>query len=160
MLKGIQKCIPFLLTKDIAICYNYEKGKELPMSVKEKIKSFKERVKLRKHRKTYSFIVAGIIVVVCFCWWLFGTNTGWIARTSWDKTFDTHSIHTVTVYDSVGEPVRVYKGTYNVEDRGKYWIIMNVNTSERINVYGNSMIIIDEGDKGEHIPAKTGEEGE
>ena len=37
---------------------------------------------------------------------------------------------------------------------------MNINTGERINVYGNSMIIIDEGDKEEHILAKTGEEGE
>ena len=81
------------------------------MNIKEKIESFKQKAKPRKHRKAYSFIVAGLIVVICFCWWLFGTNTGWIARTSWDKTFDTQSIHTVTIYDSIGEPVRVYKGT-------------------------------------------------
>lgn len=130
------------------------------MKIKEKLVILAEKVKPKRHRKAYSFIIAGLIVVVCFCWWLFDTNTGWIARTSWDKTFDTTSEHIVTVYDGVGNPVRVYKGTYNVEDRGKYWIIMNVNTGERINVYGNSMIIIDEGNKGEVIPSRSGEKGE
>ena len=130
------------------------------MKIKEKLVILAEKVKPKRHRKAYSFIIAGLIVVVCFCWWLFDTNTGWIARTSWDKTFDTTSEHIVTVYDGVGNPVRVYKGTYNVEDRGKYWIIMNVNAGERINVYGNSMIIIDEGNKGEVIPSRSGEKGE
>lgn len=95
------------------------------------------------HKKMYSFIIAGLLVVFMFLWWLFGTNTGWIARTSWDKTFDTTSIHVITVYDATGNPLCVYEGTYTVEDRGKYWIVMNRTTHERINVYGDATVIID-----------------
>lgn len=116
----------------------------MALDFKSRINKIKEGWKKKGHKKVYSFIIAGIMVVVMFFTWLFGTNTGWIARTSWEKTFDTESYHLVTVYSADGATIRHYEGTYNVEDRGKYWIIMNVNTGERINVYGDSMIIIDE----------------
>lgn len=111
---------------------------------KEKIKNIFEKIKPSgSHKKIYSFLLAGILVVSLFLWWLFGSNMGWIARTSWEKTFDTTSIHLITVYDATGDPICVYEGTYTVEDRGKYWIVMNQQTGERINVYGQATIIID-----------------
>ena len=98
---------------------------------------------ITKHRKLYSVLSAVLVVLILFSIWLFNTNMGWIARSSWNKTFDTTSVHSVTVYGSTGNVLAEYLGTYNVEDRGRYWIIMNVNTGERINVYGDCAIILD-----------------
>lgn len=115
----------------------------MAFDIKNNLKKVKNKFTIKGHKKILFYAIAALIVVVLFLVWLFDTNMGWIARSSWDKTFDTDSIHVVTVYDATGSVIKRYEGTYNVEDRGKYWIIMNVNTGERINIYGDCVLIID-----------------
>lgn len=69
------------------------------------------------------------------------------------KTFEINRERIVTVYSADGEPVRKFIGTYNVEIfNDQYLVIMNQNTGERINVYGDSSIIIDESPDFNHLP--------
>ena len=87
-----------------------------------------------------------------FLIWLTQTNQGWIARNSFMKTFETNRERVVTVYGANGQPVREFVGTYNVEFfSDKYLVIMNQNTGERVNVYGNSVIVIDESPDYSHL---------
>lgn len=66
------------------------------------------------------------------------------------NTYGPHNLLLVKRSDRVdkygkGEPIRRFKGTYNVEFfNNKYIVIMNQHTGERVNVYGNSTIVIDE----------------
>ena len=111
--------------------------------VKEWVQSIKE--KLRGHHRWKTFAYAGIVVTCLFLIWLTQTNQGWIARNSFMKTFETNRERVVIVYSADGEPVRKFIGTYNVEFfSDKYLVIMNQNTGERVNVYGSSVIVIDE----------------
>ena len=117
--------------------------------VKEWVQSIKE--KLRGHHRWKTFAYAGIVVMCLFLIWLTQTNQGWIARNSFLKTFDTQRQRVVTVYGANGEPIREFKGTYNVEIfNDEYLVIMNQNTGERVNVYGGSTIVIDESPQFDH----------
>lgn len=128
--------------------------------VKEWVQSIKE--KLRGHHRWKTFAYAGIVVMCLFLIWLTQTNQGWIARNSFMKTFETNRERVVIVYSADGEPVRKFIGTYNVEFfSDKYLVIMNQNTGERVNVYGSSVIVIDESpdyshsiEEGEHTSQK------
>ena len=72
-------------------------------------------------------------------------------QNSFLKTFDTQRERVVTVYGANGEPIREFKGTYNVEIfNDEYLVIMNQNTRERVNVYGGSTIVIDESPQFDH----------
>lgn len=111
--------------------------------IKNRVQTLKEKIK--GHHKWKMFLYAGIIIFILGIIWLTQTNQGWIARNSFFKTFDTNRERIVTVYGANGEPIRRFKGTYNVEFfNNKYIVIMNQHTGERVNVYGNSTIVIDE----------------
>lgn len=112
-------------------------------NVKSRVQNLKK--KTQGHHKWKMFLYAGIFILILGIIWLTQTNQGWIARNSFLKTFDTTTERIVTVYGANGEPIRYFEGTYNVENfNGQYWIIMNQQTGERVNIYGNSTIIIDE----------------
>lgn len=107
--------------------------------------------KIRGHHKWKMFLYAGIIVLILGVIWLMQTNRGWVARNNFFKTFDTNRERIVTVYGANGEPVRKFKGTYNVEFfDDKDIVIMNQHTGEIVNVYGNSTIVIDESPEFDH----------
>lgn len=113
--------------------------------VQEKMGKIKEKVKPPSRSRTISILCAAGLIVCLFLIWLLGTNTGWIARNSFFKTFDTVTQRIVTVYGANGELIRYFEGSYNVENfNNQYWVIMNQRTGERINIYGDSTIIIDE----------------
>ena len=123
------------------------------MSVFSNIKSRVQNLgeKLKGHKKWKMFLYAGILILISMTIWLTQTNQGWIARNSFLKTFDTQRERIVTVYGANGEPIREFKGTYNVEIfNDKYLVIMNQNTGERVNVYGGSTIVIDESPQFDH----------
>jgi hypothetical protein len=54
-------------------------------SFKDRVQNIKEKTK--GHHKWKMFLYAGIIVSIMFFTWLFGTNTGWLARQSLMKIF-------------------------------------------------------------------------
>lgn len=113
--------------------------------VQEKLGKIKEKVKLPSRSRTISVLCAAGLIICLFLIWLLGTNTGWIARNSFFKTFDIDTQRIVTVYGANGELIRYFEGSYNVENfNNQYWVIMNQRTGERINIYGDSTIIIDE----------------
>ena len=113
--------------------------------VQEKIGKIKEKVKLPSRSRIISVLCAAGLIICLFLIWLLGSNQGWIARNSFFKTFDINTQRIVTVYGANGELIRYFEGTYNVENfNNQYWIIMNQHTGERINIYGDSTIIIDE----------------
>lgn len=113
--------------------------------VQEKLGKIKEKVKLPSRSRTISVFCAAGLIICLFLIWLLGTNTGWIARNSFFKTFDIDTQRIVTVYGANGELIRYFEGSYNVENfNNQYWVIMNQRTGERINIYGDSTIIIDE----------------
>ena len=127
------------------------------MSVFSNIKSRVQNLgeKFKGHKKWKMFLYAGILILILVTIWLTQTNQGWIARNSFLKTFDTKRERIVTVYGANGEPIREFKGTYNVEIfNDKYLVIMNQNTGERVNVYGGSTIVIDESPQFNHTLAE------
>ena len=118
-------------------------------NAKSRVQNLRE--KLKGHKKWKMFLYAGILILTSGVIWLTQTNQGWIARNSFFKTFDTNRERIVTVYGANGEPVRRFEGTYNVEFfNDKYLVIMNQHTGERVNVYGNSTIVIDESPQFDH----------
>ena len=127
------------------------------MSVFSNIKSRVQNLgeKLKGHKKWKMFLYAGILIFISGTIWLTQTNQGQIARNSFLKTFDTQRERIVTVYGANGEPIREFKGTYNVEIfNDEYLVIMNQNTGERVNVYGGFSIVIDESPKFDHTVIK------
>lgn len=113
--------------------------------VQEKMGKIKEKVKLPSRSRIISVLCAAGLIICLFLIWLLGSNQGWIARNSFFKTFDINTQRIVTVYGANGELIRYFEGTYNVENfNNQYWVIMNQHTGERINIYGDSTIIIDE----------------
>lgn len=113
--------------------------------IQEKMGKIKEKVKLPSRSRIISVLCAAGLIICLFLIWLFGSNTGWIARNSFFKTFDISTQRIVTVYGANGELIRYFEGSYNVENfNNQYWVIMNQHTGERINIYGDSTIIIDE----------------
>ena len=118
-------------------------------NIQSRVQSLKK--KTQGYHKWKMFLYAGIIILIAGVIWLTQTNQGWIARNSFFKTFDTNRERIVTVYGANGEPVRRFEGTYNVEFfDDKYLVIMNQHTDERVNVYGNSTIVIDESPQFDH----------
>ena len=127
------------------------------MSAYEKIKNGVSnlRQKVKGHHKWKMFLYAAIMIVIAFTIWLTSTNRGWIARSSFMKTFDVETQRIVMVYSADGSKIREFRGTYNVEFfSDDYLIIMNQKTGERVNLYGASTIVVDEAPEfvNEHIP--------
>ena len=104
------------------------------------------------------FIYIAIILVLMGTLWVATTNRGWIARDSFMKTFATDRERVVTVYSEDGTVIRQFCGTYNVEFfNDDYIVVMNQRTGERVNVYGQGSIIIDEDPAHDHMPPEEKE---
>lgn len=108
--------------------------------VKKGVNSIRE--KTQGHRKWKMSIYAGIIVILAGYIWLFHTNTGWLARTSFDKTFRKDLDRIVRIYAG-NELVDTYVGHYAVEQYQGYLVVIDFDNHERINIYGEVTAIVD-----------------
>lgn len=114
------------------------------MNVKDKLGRIKEKLTFRHHKKAYSFIVAGVIVIALFLTWFLGTPTGQLAQQSFSKSFnDVPEEHVIEVY-SGNTKIKEYVGFYRVERYQSYLVILNDVTGERIDIYGASVIVNEE----------------
>ena len=114
------------------------------MSVFSNIKSRVQNLgeKLKGHKKWKMFLYAGILILTMVYIWLFHTNTGWLARTSFIKTFDHEPERIVRVYAG-NEKIAEYVGHYTVENYNGYFCVIDFDNQERINLYGDVIAIVD-----------------
>lgn len=114
------------------------------MPVFDKVKNgvYSIREKTKGHRKWKMFLYAGIILFLAGYIWLFHTNTGWLARTSFDKTFRKDPNRIVRIYAG-NELVDTYVGHYAVEQYQGYLVVIDFDNQERINIYGEVTAIVD-----------------
>ena len=111
------------------------------MNAKDKLGKIKEKLTFRHHKKAYSFIVAGVIVVALFLTWFLGTPTGQLAQQSFSKSFnDIPEEHVIEVY-SGNTKIKEYVGFYRVERYQSYLVILNDVTGDRIDIYGAAVIL-------------------
>lgn len=111
----------------------FDKAKKWVNSIREKTKG---------HHKWKMFIYAGIVIFLAGYIWLFYTNTGWLARTSLDKTFGQDRNRIVKIYAG-NELIDTYVGHYTVEPYRTYLVVIDFDKQERINIYGNVTAIVD-----------------
>ena len=82
-------------------------------NVKSRVQNLKE--KIQGHHKWKMFLYAGIFILVLVYIWLFYTNTGWLARTSFFKSFNHHPDRIVRIYAG-NELIEEYVGEYSIEN--------------------------------------------
>lgn len=112
------------------------------MKVKDKLGKVKEKLTFRHHKKAYSFIIAGVIVITLFLTWFLGTSTGQLAQQSFFKSFnDIPEEHIIEIY-SGGVKIKEYVGYYRCEQYQGYLVLIDDCTGERIDIYGNNSVII------------------
>ena len=129
-------------------------------TIKEKWVSIKEKLIPSGHKKAYSFIIAGVIVLGLFCVWFFMTPTGQLAQYSFFKSFnDIPEEHVIEVY-SGGVKIKEYVGFYRVEKYQSYYTILCEATNERIDVYGADMVIVNEMKQWEKLETLPGSDSE
>ena len=105
-------------------------------AIKQKLVSIKEKLIPSGHKKAYSFIIAGVLVLGLFCVWFFMTPTGQLAQYSFFKSFnDIPEERCVEVY-AAGEKIKTFIGHYRVERYQGYIVILDDDTGERTDVYG------------------------
>ena len=114
------------------------------MAVFDKMKSGVQslREKTKGHRKWKMFVYAAIILFIMGYIWLFHTNIGWLARTSFEKTFKQDPNRIIRVYAG-NELIGTYVGHYAVEPYNGYLVVIDFDNHERINIYGEVTAIID-----------------
>lgn len=114
------------------------------MSVFSNIKSRVQNLgeKFKGHKKWKMFLYAGILIFTMGYAWLFHTNTGWLARTSFIKTFDHEPERIVRVYTG-NEQIAEYVGHYTVEQYQNYLVVIDFDNQERINLYGDVVAVVD-----------------
>lgn len=135
------KITPFFIDKDTTICYNNRKKGFLVSKIKDKFVSLKNRLGLKGHKRAYSFVIAGVIVLVLAGIWFFGTPTGQLAQYSFFKSFnDIPEEHVIEVY-SGNTKIKEYVGYYRVEQYQGYYTILSETTHERIDIYGCAVIV-------------------
>lgn len=98
--------------------------------------------KIRGHHKWKMFLYAGIIVLILVYIWLFHTNTGWIARDDFIRSFDHNPNRIVRVYAD-NEKIAEYVGHYSVEGYQDYICVIDFDNKDRINFYGNTVTVVD-----------------
>ena len=108
--------------------------------VKEWVQSIKK--KLSGHHRWKTFAYAGIVVALSFYVWLFHTNTGWLARQSFMKSFDRHPDRIVRIYAG-NELISEYEGAYTIEQYQGYLVLIDFENETRTNIYGDVVAIID-----------------
>lgn len=135
------KITPFFIDKDITICYNNRKKGFLVGKIKDKFIGLKGKLGLKGHKRAYSFIIAGILVLVLAGIWFFGTPTGQLAQYSFFKSFnDIPEEHVIEVY-SGNTKIKEYVGYYRVEQYQNYLVIISDTTHERIDIYGCAVLV-------------------
>ena len=114
------------------------------MSVFSNIKSRVQNLgeKFKGHKKWKMFLYAGILILTMGYIWLFHTNIGWLARTSFEKTFKQDPNRVVRIYAG-NELIDTYIGHYAVEQYQGYLVVIDFDNHERINVYGEVTAIVD-----------------
>ena len=110
--------------------------------VQEKMGKIKEKVKLPSRSRTISILCAAGLIICLFLIWLFGSNTGWLARQSFFKSFDHAPERIVRIY-SGSELIATYEGHYTVEQYQGYLVVIDFDYEQRINVYGDVAAIVD-----------------
>lgn len=108
--------------------------------IKSGVQSLKEKIK--GHHKWKMFAYAAIILFIMGYIWLFYTNTGWLARTSFIKTFDHNPDRVVRVYAG-NELIDEYIGAYSIERYQGYLVLIDHEHQTRTNLYGDVVAIID-----------------
>ena len=110
-------------------------------AIKEKWVRIKEKLIPSGHKKAYSFIIAGVLVLGLFCVWFFMTPTGQLAQYSFFKSFnDIPEEHIIEIY-SGNTKIKELEGYYRIEQYQGYIVIINERTKERTDVYGASVIV-------------------
>lgn len=109
-------------------------------NVKSRVQNLKE--KTQGHHKWKMFLYAGIIILMFGYVWLFYTNTGWLARTSFFKSFDRHPDRVVRIYAG-NELIEEYIGEYAIENYQGYLVLIDFQNQERINLYGDVVAVVD-----------------
>ena len=120
------------------------KEKGFLVSVKDKLGKIKEKLTFRHHKKAYSFIIAGIIVIALFLTWFLGTPTGQLAQYSFFKSFNNIPEEHVIEIWSGGEKIKEYIGFYRVEQYQGYLVLISDPTGERVDIYGDCVAVINE----------------
>lgn len=96
------------------------------------------------HRRRKWLMFAICLVLILFGIWLFGSQTGELARRSFFKSFgqDDTRPQIVTVYNG-GEEIMRLEGHFSVEHyQGRLIIIDRNNPQEYIDLYGDSAVVI------------------
>lgn len=111
----------------------------------DKIKEFAAKIGgviYGRRRKLALFAIS--LVLVMFGIWLFGTQTGELARRSFFKSFghEDNRPQIVTVY-SGGEEIMRLMGHFSVENYQNRLVILDRdNPNEYIDLYGDSAVVI------------------
>lgn len=96
---------------------------------------------LKLKNKKIIFYVAGFFISLCLVY-VFLAQPGILVRESFQRAFiGTHEVRTIQIY-SGGELISTYSGKYNVEQYQGYIVIINYDTGERIDIYGDTAIVI------------------
>lgn len=109
-------------------------------NIKKWVQNLRENAK--GHHKWKMFLYAGIMIAVLFYIWLFYSNTGWLARTSFFKSFDRHPDRIVRIYAG-NELIEEYVGEYAIETYQGYLVLIDFQNQERINLYGDVVAVVD-----------------
>ena len=111
----------------------------------DKIKEFAAKVGgtlYFRRRKWIMFAVC--LALILFGVWLFGSQTGELARRSFFKSFgqEDHRPQIVTVYNG-GEEIMRLEGHFSVENYQDRLVILDRdNPNEYIDLYGDSAVVI------------------
>lgn len=108
-------------------------------------------------RKLLLFLTSLVLVFISI--WLFFTQTGELARRSFMKSFgqEDHRPQIVTVY-SGGEKIMELHGHYSVERYQGRLVLINRETSDYTDIYGESAVVIQTADGAAQVV--QGEEGQ
>lgn len=109
-------------------------------NIKSRVQNLKE--KIQGHHKWKMFLYAGIFILILVYIWLFYTNTGWLARTSFFKSFNHHPDRIVRIYAG-NELIEEYVGEYSIENYQGYLVLIDFKNQERINLYGDVVAVVD-----------------
>lgn len=110
--------------------------------IKSFLGNFKERWSSKKSRnlRIISLIFGLFIAFILF--YVFCTKPGMLIRQSFEKTFvGTTQTREIEIYSS-GELIHEFTGHYGIEQYQGYLVIINYDTQERTDIYGQTAVVI------------------
>lgn len=96
----------------------------------------------KKSGKWKAFLAAAILIIGFVYIWLFNTNVGWLARTSFDKTFNREEERVISIYAG-NKMIAQYEGAYSIEQYQGYLVLINHKAKTRTNLYGDIIAVVD-----------------